>query len=112
MQRYDQFLQNRPLEQGKSGTRIEPVADGMGVNQEQVKLERDLDDLRDAVLNDWVRITTHSAGAARAMQSSLSWRITRPLRLFRTYQFKAREVGSLEATRLALALVKDKVRGR
>lgn len=74
--------------------------------------EARLNELRDAVLADWVRVTADHAGALRDMQNSLSWRITRPLRLARTYQMKASEAGVLEATRIAAAMVASKVGAR
>lgn len=67
--------------------------------------EARLAELCDAVLSDWIRVTAEHAGALRDMQNSLSWRITRPLRLARTYQMKVSEAGVLEATRIAAAMV-------
>jgi hypothetical protein len=63
--------------------------------------EQQLVELRDAVLDDWILVTSHSTDALRAMQASLSWRVTRPLRVFRTFSFKAREIGVVPTGRLA-----------
>lgn len=76
------------------------------------QLRTQLEELREAVLLDWVQVTRHHAGAIRDMQESLSWRITRPLRLVRTYQYKVREVGALNATRIAAEIVVARVGAR
>lgn len=77
-----------------------------------ITAEEQLEELREAVLNDWVIVTSHSTDALRAMQSTVSWRITRPLRTFRTYTSKSKELGVLPAGRLAAALIARKLGGR
>ncbi|WP_346233420.1 hypothetical protein [Parafrigoribacterium mesophilum] len=63
--------------------------------------EAELVELREAVLDDWIFVTSRVSGALRAMQHTLSWRITRPLRVFRKFSYKAREVGVVDAGQLA-----------
>ncbi len=72
---------------------------------EQQEAERRLQDLRDALLDDWLLVTEHLAGTQQQMESSLSWRVTAPLRLVRLFQVKARELGLPAATRLGTAVV-------
>lgn len=81
-----------------------------GNTDEQVRAQ--LNELREAVLHDWATVVESHAGMIRTMQQSLSWKVTRPLRLARSYQFKVREVGMLNATRIAAEMVVDKVGSR
>jgi hypothetical protein len=73
---------------------------------------RDLEELRSAVLEDWVVITSMTAGALAEFQSTLSWRITRPLRLFRRYQIAVERHGFREATELGAVAVAERLRRR
>lgn len=73
--------------------------------------EQQLRELRDAVLNDWILVTSHSTNAIRAMQSTFSWRVTRPLRTVRTLSSKAQEVGLVPAGQLAAGMIARKLRG-
>lgn len=67
------------------------------------RLQRDLDELREAVLNDWILITSRAGDALRAFQNTFSWRITRPLRVVRRFGYQAREIGFVPASQLAAA---------
>lgn len=63
--------------------------------------ENDLDELREAVLDDWLRVTSSVTDAVGEMQRTLSWRVTRPLRLARLLQRKVGEIGVVPASQLA-----------
>lgn len=76
---------------------------------ETEKLEAELDELREAVLDDWLIVTTRNVDAIRAMQRTVSWRITRPLRMMRVMQRRASEVGYLRASQLAAVRVAEKL---
>jgi len=84
------------------------------------RLKAELEELREAVLEDWLLVTTRNVdvirklqGTVRAMQRTVSWRVTRPLRLFRSFQFKATEIGYFRAGQLAAVRVAEKFgRGR
>jgi hypothetical protein len=68
--------------------------------------ELELRALRDAILNDWIVVTVRSSAALAAMQRSLSWRVTKPLRLIRTLDNVARDRGAgpaLESAAVVLA---------
>ncbi|BDZ51513.1 hypothetical protein GCM10025867_37540 [Frondihabitans sucicola] len=67
--------------------------------------EDDLNELREAVLDDWLRVTSSVTDAVREMQSTLSWRITRPLRLVRMVQRKVDEFGVVPAAQLSAAAI-------
>lgn len=80
---------------------------------ESARLQAELEELREAVLTDWILVTTRNVDALRAMQQSVSWRITRPLRVLRVFQRKASDLGYIRAGQLAAARVAEKVgRGR
>lgn len=75
------------------------------------QLERELAELREAVVDDWLANAAHASEELIAMRQSISWRVTRGLRLVRTFQLKAREVGFANAARAAVSIVNNKVRG-
>ncbi len=80
---------------------------------ETAQLRAELDELREAVLEDWILVTTRNVDAIRAMQRTVSWRVTRPLRIFRVFQRKASEVGYVRAGQLAAVRVAEMLgRGR
>jgi hypothetical protein len=63
--------------------------------------ERELAELREAVLDDWLHAIEGVSGEIQKMENSLSWRITRPLRLARVLGRKSRELGILPTVQLA-----------
>jgi hypothetical protein len=81
----------------------------MSYVEPETPAERQLSELRDAVLDDWILITSHSTDALRAMQSTVSWRVTRPLRVVRTYSYKSREIGLASTGRLAAHALASKL---
>jgi hypothetical protein len=73
---------------------------------------RDYEELRQAVLDDWVVITTRTAGRVEELKATVSWRVTAPLRLVRTFRRTAQEQGlsvarDLAATAIARRLGRD-----
>jgi hypothetical protein len=66
---------------------------------------QEYDELRQAVLDDWIVITTRTAGRVDEMKRTLSWRITAPLRLARVFQLTAREEGLSVARDLTAAAI-------
>jgi hypothetical protein len=83
----------------------------MSVDQERESLQAERDalaaenaKLKKASLEDWVRVAGSEVAVSSLlhnMQSSLSWRITKPLRAVRTVQRKAAKVGYLRALRMS-----------
>lgn len=71
--------------------------------------ERELIELRTAVLDDWLSVTGHATSALSQMENSLSWRITKPLRLTRRLASKTKEVGFLAAVELVATTVAERV---
>ena len=71
--------------------------------------QQHLDELRDAVLDDWLILADHVTRTQRAMEQTLSWRVTKPLRLARTFQLKSAEIGVLPASRLAAVAVAQRL---
>ena len=72
--------------------------------------ERELQELRQAVLDDWIIVTTTAGADLQQMKTSLSWRVTKPLRLARRFQSGMREYGFSAATELAAAEIAAKLR--
>ena len=56
----------------------------MSVSDDEARMQ--LEELRQAVLDDWIAVTTRAAGAIEEMQSTVSWRLTKPLRLVKRFQ--------------------------
>lgn len=78
---------------------------GTTVTKDIARLERELDELREAILDDWLIVTSRSDETVRALQNTLSWRITKPLRLLRAFDLKRRNVGSYSAAKLAAVAI-------
>ncbi|WAB84024.1 hypothetical protein OVN20_00110 [Microcella daejeonensis] len=73
------------------------------------RLKDDLEELREAVLDDWILVTTRNVDAIRSMEQTLSWRVTKPLRVLRSVQRRASDVGYVRAGQLAAARVAEKL---
>lgn len=65
----------------------------------------ELAELRQAVLDDWIAITTQTAWAVAEIKNSTSWRITKPLRMIKRFQGAMRDDGFSVATNLAISAV-------
>lgn len=61
------------------------------------------------MLEDWIVVTTRSSTAVAAMQQTLSWRITRPLRLVRRFGKVSEDIGLANAVNLAAVSVARRV---
>lgn len=76
----------------------------------EAELEAELTELRDAVLEDWVLVASHATDALRSIQSTVSWRVTKPLRATKIFQNKVEEVGATRAAQIAAAQVAARLR--
>ena len=65
----------------------------------------DYEELRQAVLDDWIVVTTRTAGRVEEMTQTFSWRITKPLRLARVFQRTAQDQGLSVARDLTAAAI-------
>jgi hypothetical protein len=74
--------------------------------------EQELVELREAVLDDWLTMTSNVTDALRDIQQTISWRVTRPLRAARTFSLKANDIGVVPASRLAAIEVARRLRRR
>jgi len=89
------------------------TGDEMGcdvADDREQELERELAELREAVLTDWITVASQVTDALNSMQKTLSWRITRPLRLARGLQIKVEQVGTGRAVQIARAQLATKLR--
>jgi hypothetical protein len=76
----------------------------------EADVRRDLSELQDAVLSDWVTVASHATNALRAMEGTLSWRVTKPLRVVRILQTKIAQVGPSRAVQIATAQIASRMR--
>ena len=71
---------------------------------------------RDALLNsdvaEWLEAVGQRGASVLDFQNSVSWRITRPLRLVRSYQLRASRDGWGSATAQAALLMRKRLRDR
>ncbi|HEU4849028.1 MAG TPA: hypothetical protein VFS93_01315 [Terrimesophilobacter sp.] len=75
--------------------------------------ERELVELREAVLDDWLHAIEGVSGEIQKMERTLSWRVTKPLRLARRLGRKTRELGVVPTAQLAAVEIARRVgRGR
>lgn len=73
----------------------------------EASAEVELEQLREAVLDDWLVVTSSVTDYLRDIQQTFSWRVTRPLRRARLLQKKVDEVGVVPAGQLvAVTLAK------
>jgi hypothetical protein len=70
----------------------------------------DLVELQQAVLDDWILVTTHAVAALDAIKQTVSWRVTAPLRLARRFGSAANEIGVTAAAELAAVAVARRLR--
>ncbi|WP_127792908.1 hypothetical protein [Agromyces sp. LHK192] len=84
-----------------------------------VELEREVERLRGELdrraeddLRTWIRAVRDEDRILRDMQQTLSWRITRPLRLARVVQLKVAQVGVVRTSQLAVADLRRRYAGR
>ena len=71
--------------------------------------EVELAELREAILADWIVVTSRAGITLRAMQATVSWRVTRPLRLFRLFSNHARETSLADASQLVAVRVASRL---
>ncbi len=76
--------------------------------------ERDLlkkqnEALLDNTLNQWLVVADNESRILQAVYASLSWRITKPLRMVRTVQLKIKEVGLVRTSEVIVGVVKQRV---
>jgi len=74
------------------------------VIKQRDELRRENEQLRKRLLDGWAEFATSEASVpsiVREMEASISWRVTKPLRVFRSIQLKAARVGYLRALSLS-----------
>jgi hypothetical protein len=73
------------------------------------RLQAANDALMNESLNTWLAVVGDESRTLAEVYSTLSWRITRPLRLVRQVQRKVADVGAAETTSLVTARVKQRL---
>lgn len=80
---------------------LSDIADAeIQLRRELDELRHENDELRQRTLEHWAAVAKSDASVSQVvngMQSSLSWRVTKPLRVVRDLQIKAARVGYLRA---------------
>ena len=80
-------------------------ADGENVKNSNQSADDDLAELRQAVLDDWIIVTTRTSVVLENVTNTVSWRVTKPLRMVRRFQGSAKELGLVAAADLAAASI-------
>lgn len=78
---------------------------------ERDRLRAQLDARANIEVASWLTIVADESRALRDIQQTLSWRITKPLRLVRKVQKKTTEVGVVAVSQLAVADLRRRFRG-
>lgn len=73
------------------------------------ELRRTNDALANQSLNTWLVVVSDEARALSQVYSTLSWRITKPLRMARQVQVKVKEVGVSETAAVVSASVRRRL---
>jgi len=76
------------------------------------RLQRELDARSTEDVRTWLKVVGEETRMLTNMRNTLSWRVTRPLRLARTVQIKMREIGLVRTSQLAVADLRRRYAGR
>ena len=76
------------------------------------RLQRELDARSNEDVRTWLKVVGEETRMLASMTNTLSWRITRPLRLARTVQIKMKEIGLVRTSQLAVADLRRRYAGR
>jgi len=79
---------------------------------EIARLQAEIDRRSDDDLRTWIKAVRDEGRMVREMQKTLSWRVTRPLRLARFLQLKVAEIGVAKTSQLAVADLRRRYLGR
>lgn len=85
-----------PMPTPKTGPKRDPGTDLRQSNSENAELVRRAREAEDRTLEYWLEAVVVSAAGSmtvKKLQSSVSWRVTRPLRAARIVQLKIRDTG-------------------
>jgi hypothetical protein len=82
------------------------------LEDEVVRLQAEIDRRSGDDLRTWIRAVRDEGRLVRDMQKTLSWRVTRPLRLARFLQLKVAEIGVMKTSQLAVADLRRRYLGR
>lgn len=80
---------------------------------EYARLRREHDELMNRDFGAWLEMVRHEGGSLREYEKSLSWRVTKPLRLVRAFQVRVKEAGPRAALSDASTVIRRALsRGR
>lgn len=80
------------------------------LEQENARLRGLVDDHANGVVRDWLVSADAFSSVVPDVHSTLSWRITRPLRQVRAVQLKVAEIGLAPTARIVVARVGKRIR--
>ena len=82
------------------------------VESERDALQAELDARANESIASWLTVVGTESRILGEMQNSVSWRVTKPLRLIRKVQLKVSQVGIGQVSQLAVADLKRRYSGR
>lgn len=82
------------------------------VEEERDRLRAELDAQANASIASWLDVVGVESRVLGDMQNSVSWKVTKPLRVVRKVQIKVAEVGVARTSQLAVADLKRRYLGR
>ena len=82
------------------------------VESERDALQAELDAKSNESIASWLTVVGTESRILGEMQNSVSWRVTKPLRLVRKVQLKVSQVGLGQVSQLAVADLKRRYIGR
>ncbi|PPF33876.1 hypothetical protein C5C10_10150 [Rathayibacter sp. AY1A3] len=96
-----------------SGVPVEPrLAEPESPDEELARLRAQVDSLLNDPFDEWVERIQVGGVTASGFERTLSWRVTKPLRLVRTFQIRVEQLGLSGAVGHSARFVKRRLSGR
>lgn len=112
---YDESMSESEIDgpsASKKSTKLSVSARLAQVEEERDRLRAELDAQSNASIASWLEVVGVESRILGDMQNSVSWKVTKPLRLVRKVQIKVAEVGVARTSQLAVADLKRRYLGR
>lgn len=91
---------------------VPPPAERESEGAELARLRAQVDALLNDPFDEWVKRIQVGGVTASGFERTLSWRVTKPLRLVRTFQIRVEQLGLLGAVGHSARFIKRRLSGR